>query len=141
MVKQYALIFFVVFCFGASAYAVDFALYQRVIATIETGDDHSAIGSSGERSRFQFMERTWNQYTDKPFQKATSHPDLADEVFRKHFEWSKRALRTLDLEVSAYTLALLHNAGYGTIQRDSVLPRHRDYAQRASALYNSLKND
>lgn len=112
-----------------------FDTYSHVISLVETNHDNMAVGRSGEMTKYQFMEPTWNQYSKRPMTYGQQNEQYAEKVFRKHFQWKLRALRTLNKEVSVYNLALLHNAGYGNIQRNTLKPRHYDYASRVRNLF------
>ncbi len=56
----------------------------RAIAEIETGNDDSAIGKAGERSRYQIKKDVWFQYAKVPFESNASNVLISREVARKH---------------------------------------------------------
>lgn len=111
--------------------------YAEAIAMVETANDPTAIGRDGERSRYQFMNFVWKEYSNEPFETASTNAREANRVFMEHVKWSVRALKVLDQDVTVYNLALLHNAGFGNIQRSTVQERHRNYAKRVTSLYYS----
>ena len=55
--------------------------YLKAISQIESGDNDSAVGLHGERSRYQIKPLVWHRYT--PSQKFTD-PDVARFIARKH---------------------------------------------------------
>ena len=122
---------------NVSAETLCIRTYAESIALIETNNDPSAVGRCGERSRYQFMDFVWKEYSNEPFETASTNPREANRVFVEHVKWSIRALKILEKDVTIYNLALLHNAGFGNIRRSTVQERHRDYAKRVKAIYYS----
>jgi len=92
-----------VLVYGA-AYGFDDSAYMWAVAQIETGCKNEAIGAAGERSKFQFMEATWGEFSERDFEEASRDERLAEEVFLRLLRWQKRALRTLRLEVTPENL-------------------------------------
>lgn len=113
------------------------------IAEVETNNNAMAIGRSGERTKYQFMPNTWRDYSNYPFHKLNGSLEsqrIADEVMQLHTQRLKSYSRALNLEVNVYNMALIHNAGFGTIRNNRLLQRHRDYALRVENVYNSIIN-
>ena len=121
-------------------FALDFEAFAEALAEVETNNNNSLVGSSGERSAWQFMPSTWKDYTDIPFVEASNNQEAAKMVLQKHVNTLKKYLKVLDLPTDVYHVALIHNAGFGTIKNNKVEARHGDFATRVEQLYKE-KND
>lgn len=97
----------------------------RSLAAVESGDDPRVIGRLGERSRWQFMERTWRAYTQAPFARASTDEVLARIVAETHLRMIISRLRRQGRPVTVKNIARCWNPGAPA-----------DYAQRVSNLAN-----
>lgn len=114
--------------------------FKIAIATVETNNNPAKIGKSGERSKYQFMRKTWNEYSKYPFYRVnkSNRAQLeAEKVMDLHISRLIHYCNTLGLEPTTYNMALLHNAGYGVVRRKKTLKRHYDYAERVNNLYHT----
>jgi hypothetical protein len=127
--------------FAAPAFgAVDVDRVIQALAAVE--NSAGRVGAAGERGELQFLPAVWRMYSQRPFAWAQgSAPEMRREqarVARAHVAWIMARLPRLGLSESARSVALVHNAGYGRVQRGALLPRHRDYAERVENVYREL---
>ena len=123
----------------ALSHAVDvnFNVFKAAVCQVESGCNDGKIGTKGERGRYQFMEATWKQYTNLPHSAAHVQSN-SEMVMDKHCRWMMLALKRLGREVTVKNLALLHNAGYGNMERRTIKASNYDYAERVNAVYIDL---
>jgi len=129
---RYALLL-ILFCH--SAFGFDADKFLHAIALVETNNRMDLVGASGERSRYQFMRATWEQYSRIPFERASVDVAEAERVAHAHLTWVQK---TLGDKATPYNVALVWNAGLGNFRRNKLLPRHHGYAERVSNLYLSF---
>lgn len=134
------LLFAVGLCALPLARAVD---VERVVAAIATVENSAGrVGAAGERGVLQFLPSVWRMYSARPLSWASgSAPEMRIEqarVARVHVDWIRARLAGLGLADSAWSVALVHNAGYGRVRERRVLPRHRDFAERVSNVYQEF---
>ncbi len=127
-------------CCAHSYAAVDVERVVRAIVVVE--DSAGRVGAAGERGELQFLPGVWRMYSKKPFAWAQgSAPEMRLEqakVARLHVDWIVARLARLGLSESAWSVGLVHNAGYGRVRGGRVLRRHRDFADRVSNIYVEL---
>lgn len=131
--------------FNTSLLAFDEEVFKRAIAEIETGNIVNwQIGKDGERTKYQFMETTWQQYSDFPFDKLYWHDQEATEeaerVMDKHVTRIKYVMMDniamgIYLDREAFWLAMIHNGGESRVINKAWRSRHIDYAKRVENLY------
>lgn len=121
---------------NADTHPLNREAYAWAVAMFETGCKNEAIGAAGERSKFQFMRATWEEYSSIPFTQASKSEEAAEKVFRIHLDWQLRALRQLGLVATPYNLYLLHQAGYGNLRRGTVPTKSHEDAQLVTNLYH-----
>lgn len=110
---------------SSAAASVDESVMLWAIGSVESGNDPRAIGKiRRERSEWQFMPGTWTQYTDAPFERATTDPSLARRVARQHLDAIVHRLERNRKPVTPQNIARAWNPGAPT-----------DYAQRITNLY------
>lgn len=104
------------------------------IVQVEGVKNPDRRGPAGELTKYAFREATWKQYSKVPMYRATDVD--VEKVAIKHYEWCRMAASQLSLRNArtghtlAWAVALLWNAGYGTVEQFKVEPRHYDYAER-----------
>lgn len=107
--------------------AIRWAIRER-----ETGNNPAAIGKIyKERSAYQFTASRWAMLTDLPFRVATSNPEAADWVAKKHLKEIRAELRRRGLEeLPEFIAAAWH---YGPAF--SLSAARTEYARAVAALY------
>jgi hypothetical protein len=122
---------------GVAIGGVDADRVARAIAVVE--DAQGRIGAAGEQGELQFLPVVWRMYSPRPVSWATgSAVEMRAEqrrVAQAHVAWICARLARLGLEESAWSVALVHNAGYGRVRDRRVLPRQRDFAERVANIY------
>ena len=121
----------------AMAANADVSAFKRAVCQVESGCDDAKVGLRGERGRYQFMEATWKQYTTLPHVAAHVRAN-SEMVMDKHCRWMALALKKLGRETTVRNMALLHNAGYGNMERATVPAASYGYADRVAAIYGAL---
>lgn len=110
-----------------SVKAFDDDIFLSIIVQRETGGDNRAIGRAGERSKYQFMRKTWYQHTRKPFSYASTDENLAEIIAKKHLEWIKVSLIAQNIEVNIQNCAWAWNAGVSSVVRGHKNRRVKNY--------------
>lgn len=129
---------------------IDVQRLIEAIKQVENWDGYS-IGKNGERGSMQFKEGTWQQFTKLPFWWADSSYITESRAFRKeskeikaHRETVERlyvswiiskALPALRLAPTVYNAALVHVAGYGTVEKHAFNTHQTDFANRVTNVY------
>lgn len=93
--------------------------FLRAIAEIETGNNNALVGRAGERSKYQFMRATWEQYSLVPHGKISSVKYAAEieRVAKTHLNWIQSALRRHGYSVTVYNCAVVWNKGFTGFRR------------------------
>jgi hypothetical protein len=126
--------------FGISAqlFASDRGEILVAIHMVENPTDSVRLGSKGELGPYQFLPTTWQMHTDKPFYLAANRQE-ADLIAQKHFDWITKGLERNGVVVTAYSIALVWNAGLSATIRGKVPRSSRNYATRVENTVLSMK--
>lgn len=102
---------------------IDDNILLQSIAQVESSNQHHIIGRAGEKTKYQFREGTWRQYSSTPFLFIDSkHYELESEVVAyKHLAKIKKFLSVRN-QYSVKNVAFIWNAGFGSYRR-GILPR------------------
>ena len=135
--------------FNSTLFSFNKEAFKKAIAEIETGDVVNwSEGRSGEKTQYQFIKTTWEQYSDFSFDKLewydsksiketelvmNAHVDRMLRVFKNSKFKNEKALKV-------FSLALIHNSGEGSFKRLEFKDRHLDYATRVNNLYDLYLN-
>lgn len=111
---------------------LDLPSLLRAISAVESNDNDSAIGPSGERGRFQFHIGTWSHYGYRDFTNAHSYV-FASHAATRYLRVLARILLDHNRPVTVHNLAQLWNRG-------SLLDPYCDFADRVDNLYNDYLN-
>lgn len=103
--------------FTSNAKGFDDTSFLAAIAIVETGGDNSAVGKAGERSQYQFMRATWDQYARVSHAECAKHPDEIERVANLHLNWIKKTLAKNRMQVNVENCAAVWNAGWGNFKR------------------------
>ena len=120
---------------------VDYRIMLRTISGIETPyNQPNKIGQAGERAEFQFTAEVWKHYSNVPFKSIGSRKNRQEvqRVALRHLLNIESTLEKRHVAVTPYNIAIAWNGG---LYRSEYLPRHRDYAQRASNLYERYRSE
>lgn len=134
MFKRTIISLFAVFC-GIKSEALAFSKenFLKAIRHVESGDNHAAIGSHGERGAYQFKHSVWKQHTENSFVNA-HEVEISNEIASQHYDWIVKTLSKSGKRVNARNLALAWNAGIGNAIRNNVSRHNKDYANRVENL-------
>jgi hypothetical protein len=131
-----------------AAVAIAFAdhmAYLRPLSMLETGNNDYAVGSVGERSRWQIRETTWRKYTKISFGRAIN-PNIAAVVASAHVQYLRDKLTTAygGREPSPAQLYCAWNMGLTGFRRRQYLVSRcpaavQERAERYANLYADLK--
>lgn len=110
----------------------------QAIHLIENPHNSSQPGSHGELGAYQFRPATWRMHTRKPFQQALVRAH-ADEVALHHYDWICTQLQRQGLPVTTYNIAMVWNAGIGSVTSGQVPRASRQYAQRVLNIARDLQ--
>lgn len=134
------LIIFLFVCTFASG-QINKANFLIAISQVETGNDNSKIGKSGERSAYQFMPVVWNHHSQISFVQATNNRAEADKVAVRHLNYLIFKLEKMGKPITVENLALCWNAGETKFRLEKLEPRHFSYAEKVSEVYDSLRSN
>lgn len=127
---KYILVLFLLL--GARCLAFNDDAFLHAIATVETNCDNSAVGKAGERSQYQFMRATWDQYSRISHAKCAQHPAEIERVAKTHLIWIKERLTKNGMTVNVENCAAIWNAGWGNYRKGF---RPHKYIQKVKANY------
>ena len=132
----------------AAATAIAFAdhmAYLRPLSMLETGNNDYAVGTAGERSRWQIRKTTWRKYTKMSFDRAIN-PEIAAVVASAHVQYLRDKLTTAygGREPSPAQLYCAWNMGLTGFRRRQYLVSRcpaavQERAERYANLYADLK--
>lgn len=132
----------------AAATAIAFAdhmAYLRPLSMLETGNNDYAVGTAGERSRWQIRKTTWRKYTKVPFEYARN-ANIAAVVASAHVQYLRDKLTTAygGREPSPAQLYCAWNMGLTGFRRRQYLVSRcptavQERAERYANLYADLK--
>lgn len=100
-------------------------------------------GKSGERGRLQWKERTWRDFSTKPFFWAEGRTLAAqlevESAEERYVIWLIHSCSTIGRKATPYTVALIHTAGFGVVETGHPSAAKKDFAQRCQNLYEDDK--
>jgi hypothetical protein len=104
------------------------------LASVESGNQPTAIGPSGERSAWQFTPETWARHTRVPFLYASSDRTHAREVAELHLAYLTTELAARHIAPTPEHLAAAWHYGPASAR----ICRDTDYSRRVARLTRSL---
>ena len=110
----------------------------QAIHMIENPRNSAQPGSHGELGAYQFRRSTWRMHTRKPFQLALNRAQ-ADEVAVAHYEWICTQLHRQGIATTTRNIAMVWNAGIGSVTSGRVPEAARLYAQRVLNIARGLE--
>ena len=123
---------------------VDYKKLLAAIAQVESADathpegNDAAVGSHGERGRYQIGRHLWESISTKPFTFAHDQ-QCAFLVAKRHLEWAERKIRragTLKAPM-AFLLALEWHSGMHAVFQSTLNHEQMSFATRVLNLYES----
>ncbi len=134
MLKRTLISLFAIFCgIKSEVQAFSKENFLKAIRHVESGDNHSAVGSHGERGAYQFKRVVWKQHAKNSFSNAFE-PESAHDVASQHFDWIVNTLSKSGKQTNARNIALAWNAGVGSAIRNKISVYNKDYANRVENL-------
>ncbi len=112
----------------------------QAIAEQESGLTDMAVGSNGERGRFQFQEQLWRSITPVFFG-AAHDPITATRVAVRHLQWLTKKLRPMlsNRGQPVYLIALAWKAGPQAVLHNFTTQAQRDFAHHVAKRYDEIK--
>jgi len=102
------------------------------IAQVESGGDDAAVGSQGERGRFQFTEALWKEFSPMPFERANCRSCAEVTMSRLLLAWHHELVcKDVPMKMRAEIIVQWFECG----RHGAVTPRKRDSIQRILNLY------
>lgn len=86
------------------------------VAEVESSNDPRAVSPVGARGLFQFMEPTWGDHSDLPFDKAFD-PVESRKVARKYFKWIAKTLKSYGRCPNEKDILACYNWGIGNYRK------------------------
>ena len=117
---------------------VDRRTFLRAIGEVESGGRDHAVGSAGERGRYQLTRGVWAQHTLADF-KLAHRPGFAYAVAEKHFDWLLGGLLAADYPANVRFMAAAWNAGLSAVVNRRVPKESWEYADRVENLYEAME--
>ena len=104
------------------------------LASVESGNQPTALGPHGERSAWQFTAETWARHTRIPFLYASSDRTHAREVAELHLAYLTTELAKRHIAPTPEHLAAAWHYGPASAR----ICRDTDYSRRVARLTRSL---
>lgn len=132
---------------NANTNMLNLSVTLRAISQIESGDDDNAIGKQGERSRFQIMRHTWEQYTTIDFLNGSKHYPISEPVARCHVSNTIHKILVSNPEhlIAPHDIYIIWNQGFTFYQIrefrfENIRKDHKIIARvnRFDAIYNKF---
>lgn len=118
---------------------LDLEKFLTVIRELEGVKNPKQFGKDGELGYLRITPGTWVMYMTVPHRYCGIKPELELTCARKNIDGIISALRSRNLEVSVYSLAVCWNGGvYGYIKYGGSRLA-KDYGRRAANLYGAQK--
>lgn len=103
------------------------------IAQVESGGDDEAIGSQGERGRFQFTRALWEEFSPMPFERANCRPCAETTMSRLLMAWHHELVcRDVPMNMRAEIVVQWFECGRHGVPS----PAKRDAIRRILNLYH-----
>lgn len=107
------------------------------LALVESNNNDYAVGSSGERSRYQITERVWKQHTKYDFKKWAHQKGTARTVAICHVKWLQAHVPKCYHD-DPYYLALCWRYGRSGASKRYWHYHQNSYAQRVANIYHAI---
>lgn len=118
---------------------IDDNILLQSIAQVESNNQHHRIGRAGEKTKYQFREGTWKQYSSTPFLFIDSkHYELESEIVAyKHLAKIKKFLSARN-QYSVRNIAYIWNAGFGAFKRGRLPKTTKLHIRKVEKVYFEL---
>lgn len=130
--------------FAAGADAAGGLRLDLVVEAIRLVENspRARIGRAGERGPWQMKPATWAMFSARPLWWASGEAWVCQAEQRaaaaREVAWIRAALPSLGLSESAWSIGLVHNAGYGAVHARAVSGAQWDFAVRVENVYREL---
>jgi len=120
---------------------IDDNIILQAIAQVESNGQYWRIGKHREKTKYQFVESTWYQYSDVPFFfiEQGHYEKESDVVAYKHLAKIKQFLSARN-QCSVKNIAFIWNAGFGAYKRGKLPNSTKRYMQKVEKQYYLLIN-
>ena len=118
---------------------IDDNILLQSISIVESNSQHHRIGRAGEKTKYQFRESTWKQYSSTPFLFIDSkHYETESEIVAyKHLAKIKKFLSARN-QYSVRNVAFIWNAGFGAYRRGKLPKTTRLHIRKVERVYFEL---
>lgn len=118
---------------------IDDQLLLRSIANVETNNQYWKIGKHREKTKYQFIELTWYQYSDIPFFfiEQYHYQQEADRVANLHLNNIKSFLIARNA-YSVSNVGWIWNAGFGAYKKGRLPKSTKNYIRKLNREYSKL---
>lgn len=123
----------------SSINSLDDSIVLQSIANIETNNCFWKIGRKHEKTKYQFIESTWYQYSDIPFLFIDQHnyQQESDRVALAHLSDIKRFLIARN-QYSLSNVGWVWNAGFGAYKKGKLPNSTKKYIGKLNKEYKKL---
>lgn len=134
-----SILFFTQQLFAKNISEPDDLIILRAIANVETNNQYWKIGRNHEKTKYQFIESTWYQYSDIPFFfiEQYHYQQEADRVALTHLDNIKRFLIARN-QYSISNVGWIWNAGFGAYKRGRLPKLTKNYIRKLNREYQKL---
>lgn len=119
---------------------LDDHILLQSIANVESNNQYWRIGRVGEKTKYQFTNITWAEYSKIPFWKINQqeYEYESERIAILHLNRIKKYLARKGYSYSIYNVGWIWNAGFGNFSR-KILPSSTKYhINKLSKEYNNL---
>ena len=115
------------------------SIILRAIANVESNNQYWKIGRNHEKTKYQFIESTWYQYSDIPFFfiEQYHYQQEADRVALAHLDNIKSFLIARN-QYSISNVGWIWNAGFGAYKRGKLPNSTKNYIRKLNREYQKL---
>jgi hypothetical protein len=134
-----SILFFTQQSFAKNISEPDDLIILRAIANVETNNQYWKIGRNHEKTKYQFIEKTWYQYSNIPFFfiEQYHYQEEADKVALKHINNIKVFLIARN-QYSISNVGWIWNAGFGAYKRGRLPKSTKNYIRKLNREYQKL---
>jgi hypothetical protein len=118
--------------------STDFERILDCLAAVQSGFNKTKVGKRGERSMYQLKYITWTQWSEAPFEQATTNPKLAHLVALCHLKWLAKHIQHGSEQYRIIQLSVAWDAGLTGYRSCKTNFDQVQRAHRVLNLYNDL---
>ena len=134
-------LFCILLLVNVSAQPLDDYIVLQSISNVESNNQYWRIGGAGEKTKYQFIRTTWEEYSVVPFWKINQkqYENLSDQIAILHLNRIKKYLSNKGYNYSLYNIGWIWNAGFGSFDRKRLPKSTKHYIEKLNNQYNILQ--